>query len=154
VSGRPPTFIVTAAGKKVMLDDSGRARAPFTVTNASEQPLKGRLLTRPIEPAKPEWFSIIGESIRDFAPHASEQVIVQLDLPPGSPPGAYSFRLDAVSEVDPDVGFTEGPSIAFDVLAAPPPPKKRLFPWPSWSGRRGQRKADEDEVSSVERDVD
>src|SRR5262245_13512550 len=125
--GRPPTFVVTAAGEKVTLDGSGRARAQFTVTNASAEALKGRLLAKPRKPAKQEWFSIIGESIRDFAPDATEQVVVQLDVPQGSRPGTYRFRLDAVSEADPDEVFTEGPFVAFEV-ALPTEPKKR-FPW-------------------------
>ena len=122
-----PSFTVTAAGQKVNLDASGTAKAPFTVTNTSAQALTARLLTRPSDPAKPEWFSIAGESVRDFAPNASEQVVVQLDVPPGSPSASYAFRLDAVSEVDPDEDFTEGPSVAFEV-EAPPPPKKKKFP--------------------------
>ena len=60
----------------------------------------------------------------------AEQVVVQLSVPPTASPGEYSFRLDAVSAVDPDEDFTEGPSVAFDVEAAPPPPKK--FPWVPW----------------------
>jgi beta-lactam-binding protein with PASTA domain len=127
MSGRPNSFTITAAGQKVKLDSSGTAQASFTVTNTSAQALRGRLLTRPSDPAKPEWFSIVGESVRDFAPNASERVVVQLDVPPGSPPASYSSRLDAVSEVDPDEDFTEGPSVAFEVTA-PPPPKKK-FPW-------------------------
>jgi beta-lactam-binding protein with PASTA domain len=111
----------------VTLDESGRARAPFTVTNASAQHLNGRLLTKPRKPAKPEWFSIDGESIRDFAPNAAEQVVVQLDVPPRSRPGSYRFRLDAVSEDDPDEVFTEGPSVAFEV--APSQQPKKSFPW-------------------------
>ena len=83
-----PSFTVTAAGQKVNLDASGTAQAPFTVTNTSAQALRGRLLTRPSDPAKPEWFSIVGESVRDFAPNAAEQVVVQLSVPPGSPPGS------------------------------------------------------------------
>jgi PASTA domain-containing protein len=123
-----PSFTVTAAGQKVDLDPSGSAKAPFTVTNTSAQPLKGRLLTKPKEPAKPEWLSIAGEAIRDFAPSAAEQVVAQVNVPPGTPPGSYSFRLDAVSEIDPDEDFTEGPSVAFDVAAPAAPPKKK-FPW-------------------------
>jgi PASTA domain len=127
VSKRPPSFTVTAAGQKVALDDSGEGKASFTVTNSSPQALQGRLLARPREPAKPEWFSVVGESVRDFAPNGAEQAVVQLKVPPGSPPGSYSFRLDAVSEDDPDEDFTEGPSVAFEVAAAPQPKKK--FPW-------------------------
>jgi beta-lactam-binding protein with PASTA domain len=126
-SRRPPSFTVTAAGEKVKLDDSGSARAQFTVTNTSPQARKGRLLTRPREPAKPEWFSVVGESIRDFAPNAAQQAVVELKVQPGSPPGSYSFRLDAVSEDDPDEDFTEGPSVAFEVAPPAKPPKP--FPW-------------------------
>jgi hypothetical protein len=123
-----PSFTVTAAGQKVSLDSAGTAQAPFTVTNASPQTLRGRLLAKPSEPAKPEWLSIVGEPVRDFAPNAAEQVVVQVSVPPTTAPGSYSFRLDAVSEADPDEDFTEGPSVAFDV-AAPPPPNGRKFPW-------------------------
>jgi hypothetical protein len=126
LSRRPSSFTVTTGDKKMNLDSSGTARALFTVTNTSAQALRGRLLTRPSDPAKPEWFSIVGESVQDFAPNASEQVVVQLDVPLDSPPGSYSFRLDAVSEVDPDEDFTEGPSVAFEVA---PPPTKKPFPW-------------------------
>ncbi|HEU5065264.1 MAG TPA: hypothetical protein VFT86_05185 [Gaiellaceae bacterium] len=126
MSGRPSSFTVTSAGDKVRLDSAGAARAAFTVTNTSGQTLKGRLLTRPADPAKPEWFSIAGESVRDFASNAAEQVVVQLAVPPGSTPGSYSFRLDAVSQADPDEDFTEGPWVAFEVA---PPPAKKPFPW-------------------------
>ena len=128
VSKQAPSFTVTAAAPSVILDSTGTAKASFTVTNTSPQALRGRLVTRPRDPASPAWFSIEGESIRDFAPNAAEQVVVQLKVPSGSPPGSYSFRLDAVSEDVPDEDFTEGPSVAFDVAAPPPPPKKK-FPW-------------------------
>jgi hypothetical protein len=119
---------VTAAGGTLALDDSGQANASFTVTNTSAQEVTGRLLTKPSDPAKPEWFSIDGESIRDFTPNGAQDVVVKLDVPPGSPPASYSFRLDAVAEDDPDEDYTEGPSVAFEVAAAPPAPKKK-FPW-------------------------
>ena len=123
-----PSFTITAAGTRVNLDSSGAARAQFTVTNTTQQSLKGRLLTRPAAPASPDWFTIVGESLRDFGPDGAEQVVVQLAVPTGSPAGAYSFRLDAVSQAEPDEDFTEGPSVAFDVAPPPPPPKKK-FPW-------------------------
>ena len=129
MSGRLPTFIVTAAGEKVALDASGEARVPFTVTNASAQHLKGRLRTRPRDQAKPEWFSIIGDSIRDFAPNGSEQVVVELAVPPGSKPGLYMFQLDAVSADDPDEDYTEGPSVGFEVAPPRRRPKRRRKPF-------------------------
>jgi hypothetical protein len=128
VSKRPPSFAVTAAGGTVTLDDSGAASASFTVTNTTPQTVTGKLLTHPTDPARPEWFSIVGESIRDFTPNAVQDVVVQLNVPPGSPPATYAFRLDAVAEDDPDEDYTEGPSVAF-VVAAPPTAPKKKFPW-------------------------
>jgi hypothetical protein len=121
------SFTITAASQKVGLDSSGTASAAFTVTNTSGSAIKGRLIVTPNDPAKPEWLSLQGEPLRDFAPSAAEQVTVALKLPPAAPPGDYSFRLDAVAEDNPDEDFTEGPSVAFTVAA--PAPKKKPFPW-------------------------
>jgi hypothetical protein len=121
-----PSFTVAAGRGKVRLDSSGAAHAPFTVTNTGAQTLKGRLIPRPSEPAKAEWFSIVGESVRDFPPNAPAQVVVELRIPLDAPSGSYSFRLDAVSQVDPDEDFTQGPSVAFQL---PLPPPKKPFPW-------------------------
>ena len=127
LSKRRPSFTVTTASDKLTLDDSGAARAPFTVTNTSPKALRGQLVPRPLGAAKPEWFTVAGDAVRDFAPNEAQQIVVQLQVPRDATPGAYSFRLDAVSEDDPDEDFTQGPSVAFDVTA-PPPPKKK-FPW-------------------------
>jgi serine/threonine-protein kinase len=129
VSKPAPSFTVTTASERVTLDESGAARASFTVTNTSSQALQGQLYARPRDQAKSEWFTVAGDSIRDFAPNGAQQVVVELKVPPGTTPGSYSFRLDAVSEENPDEDFTEGPSVAFDVKAPPPPPKKKKFPW-------------------------
>src|SRR5262245_9284634 len=126
-----PSFTVTAAGQRVNLGISGAAQASFTVTNTSTQTLKGRMMARPADTALPDWFSVLGESVRDFAPDEAEQVVVQLAVPPTAAPGEYSFRLDAVSAVDPDEDYTEGPSVAFDVESQAPP-EKRKFPWVPW----------------------
>ena len=125
-----PSFTVTAAGQRVNLGISGGAQASFTVTNTSTQALRARMMTKPGDSASPDWFSIVGESVREVAPNEDEQVLVQLSVPPTAPAGAYSFRLDAVSAVDPDEDFTEGPSVEFDVEGQPPP--KKGFPWVPW----------------------
>ena len=121
-----PSFTITSATQKITLDESGAAQVPFTVTNKTAQSRRGRLLPKPLEPAKSEWLSVIGESARDFAASAAEQVIVRLRVPLGTPSGAYSFRLVALSETAPDEDFTESPSVAFDVAASR---RKRRFPW-------------------------
>ena len=82
-----PSFTVTAAGQRVNLGISGTAQASFTVTNTSTQTLKGRMMTRPSDSASPDWFSVVGETVRDFAPNAEERVVVQLSVPSTAPPG-------------------------------------------------------------------
>jgi hypothetical protein len=123
-----PSFAVTTGKNKVKLDRSGAARATFTVTNTSAQRLRGRLLARPVAQSSPDWFSVVGESVRDFAPNVPAQIVVQLNVPPDTPPGSYSFRLDAVSQVLPDEDFTEGPSVTFEIKP-PPKPRKPIVPW-------------------------
>lgn len=124
------SFTVTSAGQKVQLDGTGAAQAQYTVTNTSADELSGRLLATPQDPAKAEWFSIDGEATREFAAAAAEQVRLQIKVPPGTTPATYSVRLDAVSEVNPDEDFTEGPSVSFDVtLPKPPVPWWKRFWW-------------------------
>jgi hypothetical protein len=129
--GTLPSFTITAASQKVTLDEAGAAQVAFTVTNTSAQTLRGRLSANPLEPAKPEWLSLVGESVRDFAASAAEQVIVQIRVPSGTPSGSYSLRLVALSERAIDEDFTKGPEVAFDVAGSTP---KRRFPW--WPLRR------------------
>ena len=119
------------------LDKTGGAQVPFTITNTSAQKVRGRVLTKPLAPASEEWLSLIGESVRDFAAGAVEQVIVRLRVPMGAPSGSYSFRLDAISELAPDEDFAEGPAVAFDVAA---PKSKKRFPW--WIRERNAHSRD------------
>jgi len=115
----------------VTVDETGAARVPFTVTNTSAQTLRGWLSTEPLERAKSEWLSVIGERVRDFTASAAEQVIVEIRVPAGTPPRSYSFRLVAISETAPEEDFVKGPKVAFAVAASMP---KRRFPW--WLVRR------------------
>jgi len=51
-------------------------------------------------------------------------------VPPGTPVGKYSFRLNIISVENPDDEFTEGPSVSFEVkelTVAQAPARK--FPW-------------------------
>src|SRR5512133_14489 len=100
-------FAVTTAGQKVSLDGQGTAQAQYTVTNTSNGQLKARLLPIALDSASPEWFSVAGDAVREFAPNGVERALVEIRIPEGTPPGTYSFRLDAVSEANPDEDFTE-----------------------------------------------
>src|SRR5262245_49642258 len=120
-------FDITAASEHVSFGGDGRGEITFTVTNSSKRPLRGNLRVRPIGSTKSEWLNIAGETERAFSPNATQQVVVKVAMPPGVPAGKYQFRLDAVSVINPDDDFTEGPTIDLEVKATDAP--KKAFPW-------------------------
>jgi len=120
-------FTITAASERVPVGGDGRGETTFTVTNSSARPLRGQLRVRPLGSTKGEWLSIVGETERPFSPNAAQQVVVKVATPSGAPAGKYQFRLDAVSVINPDDDFTEGPAVDLEVKAAEGP--KKAFPW-------------------------
>jgi hypothetical protein len=120
-------FAITAASERVSVGGDGRGEITFTVTNSSARPLRGQLRVRPLGSTKSEWLNIAGENERVFSPNATQQVVVKVAAPPGAPAGKYQFRLDAISVINPDDDFTEGPTIDLEVKATEAP--KKAFPW-------------------------
>src|SRR5262249_45738712 len=120
-------FAITTASDRVPVGGDGRGEITFTVTNSSARPLRGQLRVRPLGSTKGEWLNIAGETERAFSPNATQQVVVKVAAPPGAPAGKYQFRLDAVSLVNPDDDFTEGPTIDLEIKAKEAP--KKAFPW-------------------------
>lgn len=118
-------FVVTAASNTVLLNDQRQGSTAFTVSNASGRALRGRGLIVPVAPTQASWLTLVGQAERAYAIAGTEQVTVQVAVPPAAAAGSYSFHLDVVGEV-PDEEYTTGPTVTFTV-AAPPPPKK--FPW-------------------------
>ncbi|HZI10301.1 MAG TPA: hypothetical protein VE153_07875 [Myxococcus sp.] len=123
----PRAFDITAVTDSIRLDASGKGEVAFTVSNALRAAVRARASVVPGPGAKPEWFSIQGEAERDFAPDGTQQLTVQLRVPPGTPPGRFTFHPLVVDVMDPDERYAEGPSTGFEVLAAAPP--KKPFPW-------------------------
>jgi hypothetical protein len=120
-------FAITTASDRVTVGGDGRGEITFTVTNSSARPLRGQLRVRPLGSTKGEWLSVAGEAERVFSPNATQQVVVKVATPPGAPAGKYQFRLDAISVINPDDDFTEGPTIDLEVKATEAP--KKAFPW-------------------------
>jgi len=120
-------FAITTASERVSVGGDGRGEITFTVTNSSKRPLRGQLRVRPLGSTKSEWLNIAGETERSFSPNATQQVVVNVNAPPGAPAGKYQFRLDAISVINPDDDFTEGPTIDLEVKATEAP--KKAFPW-------------------------
>jgi hypothetical protein len=120
-------FAITAASDRVTVGGDGRGEITFTVTNSSARPLRGQLRVRPLGQTRGEWLSVAGEIERAFSSNATQQVVVKVATPPGAPAGKYQFRLDAISVINPDDDFTEGPTVDLEVKATEAP--KKAFPW-------------------------
>src|SRR4029077_8929275 len=123
-------FAITAARETVTLDNQGRAEVSFTASNTGPKSIAGRAKLVPLGSAKAAWLSLEGEQERNFAKGEAHQLTVHIAVPPGTPVGKYSFRLNIISVENPDDEFTEGPSVSFEVKElAPAAPPARKFPW-------------------------
>lgn len=124
----PRAFDITSATDSIALDSSGAGEFAFTVSNALRVPMRARASVQPGGDARSEWFSIDGGNERSFAADGTQQLIVRMKAPPGTPPGRYTFQLLVADVSDPDERYALGPTVAFVVPHMAPPPKKP-FPW-------------------------
>ncbi|HEY5814530.1 MAG TPA: PASTA domain-containing protein, partial [Terrimicrobiaceae bacterium] len=123
-------FAITAAHELVTLDDQGRSQVSFTASNTGPKSIPGRAKLVSLGSTKEAWLTLEGEAERNFAKGESHQFTARIAVPPGTPMGKYSFRLNIISVENPDDEFTEGPSVSFEVKElAPAAPPKRKFPW-------------------------
>ena len=119
-------FAITSSTSTVVLDGSGRGSVTFTVTNTSSDALRMRVRLVAEGATQASWLTVSGEEQRRLEADGTEQFSVELAVPPGSSSGRHSFRFDAVSVENPDDDTVEGPSVAFEIAAAP---TKKPFPW-------------------------
>jgi hypothetical protein len=120
------SFTITSPSNTVLLGPNGQGQATFTVSNISGRINRGRARLTPQNPASAGWITIEGEGERDFEIASTQQFVVNIVVPPKSPPGSYIFRLDMVGVDNPDEDLSQGPGVTFQVSAAPGP---KPFPW-------------------------
>jgi hypothetical protein len=121
------TFVITSANSLISLDDKGRGEIVFTTSNSTPRPLRAKAKAVPVSSARQEWLTVAGEPERIFSPRGTQQFIVGIAVPPGTPAERYNFRLDVIADENPDEYFGEGPVVAFDVKPSGAPAKP--FPW-------------------------
>ncbi len=121
------TFAITTATNSVVLNDDRQGEVSFTVANTSGRQLPARAHIVPQGEAQADWFTLAGESEREFAIAGVQQYTVRINVPPEAAAGNYLFRLDAVGIRVPDEEFAEGPSVTFVVPEQVV--EKRPFPW-------------------------
>jgi hypothetical protein len=120
-------FDITTTDDRLKVDAKGQGQVAFTVTNTTPRRVRGRMKPKALEGGQSAWLTVSGAAERDFAPNATEQVSVQVSVPPGTAPGSFKLRLDGVAVDNPEEDFTEGPAIAVEIAGAPPPPKPSLW---------------------------
>jgi hypothetical protein len=127
----PATLTVSSPAEthSVALDSSGKGEATFILTNSNSRPIQGRATVVAQDPARAEWFRILGTQERSFRGGEAQQFKVEVAVPPATPAGKYGFRLDAVNVANPDEDFAEGQIMSFEwkPAAVVPPPAR-----PSW----------------------
>lgn len=122
------TFAITTATNSVILNDSRQGEVSFTVANASGRQLPARAHIVPQGEAQADWFTLAGDSEREFALAGVQQFTVRINVPPEVEAGSYLFRLDVVGIRVPDEEFAEGPAMTFVV----PAQQKKVRPFPWW----------------------
>jgi hypothetical protein len=116
-------FAITAASTSVYLAENRLGKMPFTVTNMTDQPLKGQSTVVPLDGAPVEWFRITRGAMLNLPPQRSAQVLVEVDPPLGVEALSHLFRLD-VDDPSTSEDPTPGPSV--ELVVPPSPPR---FSW-------------------------
>jgi hypothetical protein len=124
----PRAFDITAATESVSLNNNGQGELAFTVSNALRAPVRARATLMMDGQARREWASVSGGEERDFAQDGTQQFTVKFQVPPGTPPGRYTFHLLVSDVANPDEQYADGPTVSFTVPEAAPV-KKKAFPW-------------------------
>jgi len=118
----PTSFVITTPSPTLALDAQRSGELPVTVTNVTGRELRVRLRLVPTPPMDPAWLDGGGEQL--IALGGTAQFPARLRLPMDAPPQAYTFRVDAAAEDNPDEVFAQGPTISATAAPAPAPPRR------------------------------
>ena len=118
-----PSFQVTTPNARVSLRTDGTLEVPYSVTNVSNGPRRAALSIKASELQTQKWYSIRGTPSLEFSPGTTQQVTVVAAPANGAAPKEYSFSLIAALAENPDVDFTEGPAVTYEI------PGRTPFPW-------------------------
>ena len=116
-------FQIVPSSDAVQLDKEGRGDVTITVTNIAKA-VAGRAMIVPLGDTDESWLTIEGEEERELESGIPQDVKVIVELPKDAPEGELKFRVDVISEVNPDDDFSEGSEIT--IVPAPP---SKLWLW-------------------------
>lgn len=125
-------FAITTVKSQIELKKGKKSSVSYTVTNSTGNQLTARARISPLEGADESWFTIEGESERDFAENDTQQYSVSVNIPAEIQSGSYKFKLDVFSVENPDEIFSEGPVIEILISEAPVDDNNNDKPFPLW----------------------
>ncbi|MGH9119278.1 MAG: hypothetical protein ACRD0A_15785 [Acidimicrobiales bacterium] len=100
----PSPIAITAPSTTVVLAENRLGEMPFTVTNTTDQPRRGRASVVALDGAPPAWFSLASKAELDLPPGSTAQVVVRVEPPLGVPAGTHLFRRHHTTLVGAAVG--------------------------------------------------
>jgi len=125
-------FAITTVKSQIELKKGKKSSVSYTVTNSTGNQLTARARISPLEGADESWFTIEGESEREFAENDTQQYSVSVNIPAEIKSGSYKFKLDVFSVENPDEIFSEGPVIEILISEAPIDDDNNDKPFPLW----------------------
>jgi hypothetical protein len=130
--GMTSLFAITAKPPALRLIVGSGGTVTFTVSFANPPPaatvpFPAHANLVPQDAVVAPWLALDGPPGRHFAPNSTEVYTVKVAAPANAMPGTTAFRLDMIGDENPDEQYTQGPSVALEIEAAPIPKKKPPF---------------------------
>ncbi len=119
--GPAPFSISAPTAMTLAADRSGTTT--FSVTNLTGRPVRARLLPKGLGSTDQAWLSVVGETERPLGVAGTLSVDVKVTVPPTTPAGTYTARLDVAAEDA--IETVTGQTVSFTV---PEPEKKKGAP--------------------------
>ncbi len=109
-------FRITADPSHVVLDAQRQGEVAFSVSNATDESVRGRAKVVPAESHQAWWLSLEGDAERDFGPYQTLEFRVGIAPPLTAPAGEYSFSFDVLDEAGTAVCQS---AVSFEIPGAP-----------------------------------
>ncbi|MGZ5450539.1 MAG: PASTA domain-containing protein [Thermoanaerobaculia bacterium] len=123
-------FTISTPVPNVRADAGGGAAIVYTVANTSGLPNRGLARVVPLGDTRAEWLALEGQLERDFPVGGIHQFTVSAKLPPGSPSGRHSLRLDILSARKGGEEAYAGPVVTIETASnAAPARASRWWIW-------------------------
>ncbi len=123
----PRAFDIVPLVPSVKPNAQGKAELSFSVSNKLNRAVRAKATPEAEGSTRKEWLSVVGAAERDFAADGTQQITIQVQAPPGTPPGTYGLHLLVATLNNPDEEYANGPAVNVEVPATEPPAKP--FPW-------------------------